>query len=67
MREVVLIVLCALPFVLIGFLCGVILARNMYIQTFKWQRKQIRHFQRQISRFAPVHEEFIMQGDTSEI
>lgn len=41
MNDIVLIVLMALPFVLIGFIVGVYYTRSVYIPTYRWQRRQI--------------------------
>jgi len=50
MTEIVMICLCALPFVLIGFGAGLFYARSVYKPTFRWQRKQIQRYQRDFSR-----------------
>lgn len=75
LRAIGIILLCALPFLAIGFFAGMCYAKASYFQTIRWQRKQIRHIQRN-ARFAiekaanlafdAGYKEFIVQSQRNE-
>ena len=46
MNEWVLMFLLALPFVVIGFIAGVLYTRSVYKPTYRWQRRLIMKQQR---------------------
>ena len=50
MNDLVLMFLLALPFVMIGFVAGVLYTRSVYKPTYRWQRKQISKLERVIAR-----------------
>ena len=49
MNEWVLMFLLALPFVVIGFIAGVLYTRSVYKQTYRWQRRLILKQQRALA------------------
>ena len=46
MRAILIVLLGGLPFVCIGIWIGLLIARSTYLPTIRYQRKQIRHIQR---------------------
>lgn len=46
MRDILIVLLGGLPFVCIGIWIGLMIARSTYLPTIRYQRKQIRHIQR---------------------
>ena len=46
MRDTFIILLCALPFVVIGFVSGMLITRWIYLPTVRWQRKRIEKLER---------------------
>ena len=46
MRGILIVFLGGLPFVCIGIWIGLLIARSTYLPTIRYQRKQIRHIQR---------------------
>lgn len=54
MRAIVIVFLAALPFVAVGFGLGLVVARNIYLPTLKWQRKYMGRIQRN-TQFAIRH------------
>ena len=49
MNEWVLMFLLALPFVVIGFIAGVLYTRSVYKPTYRWQRRLILKQQRALA------------------
>lgn len=53
-RAICTVILMGLPFLMIGFGLGLVVARNIYLPTLKWQRKYMGRIQRN-TQFAIRH------------
>ena len=54
MRGILIVILCGIPFVCIGFGLGLVVARAIYLPTMRWQKRCIDRSNRNMALFTQI-------------